>query len=464
MAIAQSALPMMGDGAEMTTSAERKLGDGIIRELYRDPDYIDDAVLQEYVQQLFNALVQAAKARGELSPELQERFAWEILLGRDRTVNAFALPGGYFGVHLGLIAVVGTRDELASVLAHELSHVTQRHIARLMAQQGRQTPLMLGAMILGALAASKNPGAAQALMVGGQALAVQNQLNFSRDMEREADRVGFGLMQPAGFAPRGLRRHVRQAAAGQPHQRQRQLALSAQPPADHAAHRRHAQPHSAGCHAAGPASLEQLMMAARARVLMRPGVDTWRQWVAEPQDAGFAARPRPQRVAAWYAAALSAVQLADHAAARQALRGLQGGRGRATPPPRARRACWAPSWNWRQVMRRRPCPTCRTAWRWPMPARPDAPRRRPELLLRTQALLRTGSAAGMTAPLQTWLATHPGDATAWQALAQVWQQQGQPLRAVRAEAEAQVARYDYAAAVDRFKAGQDLARRGRRGQ
>ncbi len=66
----------------------------------------------------------------------------------------------------------------------------------------------------------------------------------------------------------------------------------------------------------------------------------------------------------------------------------------------------------------------------------------------------------MTAPLQTWLATHPGDATAWQALAQVWQQQGQPLRAVRAEAEAQVARYDYAAAVDRFKAGQDLARRG----
>ncbi|HQQ70569.1 MAG TPA: M48 family metalloprotease, partial [Alicycliphilus sp.] len=150
---------MMGDGAEMTTSAERKLGDSIIRELYRDPDYIDDAVLHEYVQQLFNALVQAARERGELAPELQERFAWEILLGRDRTVNAFALPGGYFGVHLGLIAVVGTRDELASVLAHELSHVTQRHIARLMAQQGRQTPLMLGAMILGALAATKSPGA-----------------------------------------------------------------------------------------------------------------------------------------------------------------------------------------------------------------------------------------------------------------------------------------------------------------
>ncbi len=459
MAIAQSALPMMGDGAEMTSSAERRLGDGIIRELYRDPDYIDDAVLQEYVQQLFNALVQAAKARGELSPELEERFAWAILLGRDRTVNAFALPGGYFGVHLGLIAVVGTRDELASVLAHELSHVTQRHIARLMAQQGRQTPLMLGAMILGALAASKSPGAAQALMVGGQALAVQNQLNFSRDMEREADRVGFGLMQPAGFAPQGfvamfdkLQQANRINDNGSwPYLRSHPLTTQ-----------RIADMHSRIPQDATPlasASLEHLMMAARARVLMRPGVDTWRQWVAEPQDAGFAARPRPQRVAAWYAAALSAVQLADPAAARQALRGLQGEVAGDAAAARQARLLGA-----ELELAAGDAPAALSYLEGSLAladaSQPDAPRRRPELLLRTQALLRTGSAAGMTAPLQTWLATHPGDATAWQALAQVWQQQGQPLRAVRAEAEAQVARYDYAAAVDRFKAGQDLARRG----
>ena len=81
------------------------------------------------------------------------------------------------------------------------------------------------------------------------------------------------------------------------------------------------------------------------------------------------------------------------------------------------------------------------------------------VLLRTQALLRTGAAARMTGPLQTWVAGHPQDAAAWQALAQAWQQQGEPLRAVRAEAEAHAARSDYAAAVDRFKAGQDLARR-----
>lgn len=201
---AQLRLPTLGDGAATTTSDERRLGDRIIRELYRDPDYIDDAVLQEYVEGLWQHLVDAARTRGELSPELEERFAWEILLGRDRSVNAFALPGGYLGVHLGLIGVVSTRDELASVLAHELSHVTQRHIARLIAQQGKQTPLMIGSMILGALAASRSPDAAMAMMMGGQALAVQNQLNFSRDMEREADRMGYGLMAPAGFAPQGF--------------------------------------------------------------------------------------------------------------------------------------------------------------------------------------------------------------------------------------------------------------------
>ncbi len=451
---------MMGDGAEMTTSAERRLGDSIIRELYRDPDYIDDAVLNEYVQQLFDALVQAAKARGELSPELQERFAWQILLGRDRTVNAFALPGGYFGVHLGLIAVVGTRDELASVLAHELSHVTQRHIARLMAQQGRQTPLMLGAMILGALAASKSPGAAQALMVGGQALAVQNQLNFSRDMEREADRVGFGLMQPAGFAPQGfvaMFDKLQQAnrindngswpyLRSHPLTTQRIADMHSRIPADAAP--------------PAPASLEHLMMAARARVLMRPGgVDTWRQWVAEPQDAGFAARPRPQRVAAWYAACLSAVQLGDYAVARKALHGLQGDVGGDAAAARQARLLGA-----ELELAAGDAPAALSYLQDSVVTAGGGQaaglKTRPELLLRSQALLRTGSSAEMTAPLQTWLATHSRDAAAWQALAQVWQQQKQPLRAVRAEAEAQVARYDYAAAVDRFKAGQDLARRG----
>ena len=194
----------MGDGADITLSAERKLGDRIARELFRDPDYLEDPVLDEYLQNIWQPLVKGAQARGELSPELQERFAWRVLIGRDRSVNAFALPGGYLGIHLGLISVVTTRDELASVMAHELSHVTQRHISRSMGDQARMTPWLIGAMILGMLAASKSAQGAQAMIVGGQAMAAQSQLNFSRDMEREADRIGYGVMSEAGFDTLGF--------------------------------------------------------------------------------------------------------------------------------------------------------------------------------------------------------------------------------------------------------------------
>ena len=123
---AQASLPQLGDGEDMSVVAERKLGNRIAREIYRDPDYLDDPLVSDYVQRIWQPLLKAARQRGEITPEQDARFAWEVMLARDRTVNAFALPGGYLGVHLGLIALVGNRDELASVLAHELSHVTQR--------------------------------------------------------------------------------------------------------------------------------------------------------------------------------------------------------------------------------------------------------------------------------------------------------------------------------------------------
>jgi len=445
---AQASLPTLGDGGELTTSAERRLGDGIIRQLYRDPDYLDDPVLMEYVQALWQSLLAAARERGELSPELDERFAWEVLLGRDRTVNAFALPGGYLGVHLGLIGVVGNRDELASVLAHELSHVTQRHISRLVARQSRQTPLMIGAMILGALAASKSPDAAQALAIGGQALVVQNQLNFSRDMEREADRIGYGLMAPAGFAPQGfvgmfdkLQQANRINDNGSwPYLRSHPLTTqrladmqSRQPPG--------------GARAPAP-TLEHSMLAARARVLSRPGVDLLRQWVDEPQGTGFGALASERRVGALYAAVLAASQLHDEAAVGRLL-------------PRLREAAGRESAAQRQVQLLAAEVALAAGDAASAVRQVPAGDGRPELLLRTQARLRTGTSAEMDGPLQTWVALHPRDVSAWLLLASVWQAQGQVLRAVRAEAEAHAARYDYAAAVDRFKAGQDLARQSR---
>jgi len=208
-------LPSLGDTSELSSAAERRIGDRIAVSIYRDPDYVDDPVLGDYLQSIWQPLIAAARARGELSAELDERFAWQVFLVRDRSINAFALPGGYFGVHLGLIATVGSADEMAAVLAHELSHVTQRHISRLMTQQSKQAPWMIAAMVLGAMAASKHPDAGMAAIVGGQALAAQGQLNFSRDMEREADlwrNERRRLCQPGRVQP------VRKAAAGQPAQ------------------------------------------------------------------------------------------------------------------------------------------------------------------------------------------------------------------------------------------------------
>ncbi|HRI18462.1 MAG TPA: M48 family metalloprotease, partial [Burkholderiaceae bacterium] len=201
-------MPSLGDpvSEDLSVGTERQIGEQIMREIRRDPDYLDDPVLLEYVQSLWLPLIEAARMRGEIGPELETRFPFEVFLVRDRSVNAFALPGGFVGVHLGLIAVTATRDELAAVLAHELSHVTQRHIARSIAPSRQATILGLVTTILGVLVASRsgNPAGANAVISAGQGAAIQAQLNFSRDMEREADRIGYGVMTQAGYSASGM--------------------------------------------------------------------------------------------------------------------------------------------------------------------------------------------------------------------------------------------------------------------
>ena len=200
--------------------------------------------------------------------------------------------------------------------------------------------------------------------------------------------------------------------------------------------------------AAEPSTLEHAMVAARARVLSNPGVDTLRQWMAEPQGTGFASQPAHRRAAALYAAALGHSQLRDAASARDAAKKLDA---LTRLDPAARRLVGLLSAEIELAAGEAGAA---------LAALPEGSARRPELVLRSQALLRAHRASEGTQALQTWVTNHPKDATAWQLLASAWQAQGQVLRAVRAEAEAHAARYDYAAAVDRFKAGQDIARRG----
>ena len=468
-------MPTLGDTSDMGSSAERRLGDRIAREIYRDPDYLDDPVLAEYVQGVWQPLLAAARARGDLSPELAERFAWEIMLGRDRTVNAFALPGGYLGVHLGLIAVVSNRDELASVLGHELSHVTQRHISRLMAKQGQMAPWMIGAMILGALAASKSVDAGNALIVGGQAVAAQNQLNFSRDMEREADRVGYGVMTEAGFEAQGfvsMFDKLQQASrlndnGAYPYLRSH--PLTTERIADMQARQALA--------AAGPVkaelTLEHALVAARARVLSNTDVDALRAWQFDADSASLSTQAVPRQAGVLYGAALAASQLRDFAQARShlaRLRGLVAIDARALRLTRLLQAEMAlragdASAAATALNAVASAPAAPTALGAPHPAPTMA---RPELLLGAQIALQPGPGApadmasaalsASAAQLQAWVALKPRDAQAWQLLSRVQTAQNQRLRALRADAEAQVARLDYAAALDRFRAAQAVSR------
>lgn len=451
---AQVALPNMGDGADITTSEERRLGDRIIRSLYRDPDYIDDPQLHAYVMGIWNPLVQASKARGDLSEELQERFAWQVLLGRDKSINAFALPGGYLGVHLGLIGAVSSSDELATVMAHELTHVTQRHIARMFGEEKKNLPFMIAGMVLGALAASKSPDAANALIVGGQAAAIQNQLSFSRGMEREADRIGYSLLAPAGFAPQGavsmfekLQHASRLNDNGNwPYLRSHPLTT------ERMADMQTRVPH--GQTQAPVPTMEHAMMAGRARVLSRPGTDTLRQWVQQPQTAEFAKLNANDQAAQLYVAALGQLELKSPADARSSwkqLSTLVQSQGNAAAQQQVR---------WLGV-------EIELADKHPQAALQvlgttdlHGTMSRPALILGSQALLANGQASVVSDKLQTWVMEQPHDASAWRLLSQAWQAQGMGVRAVRAEAEAHVAHYDYAAAVDRFKAAQDLVRRG----
>ena len=447
LALAQ--LPTLGDGSAMSVAVERQLGEKIARELYRDPDYIDDPVLADYVQGIWRPLLAAARLRGDLSPELDERFQWEVLLGKDRTINAFALPGGFMGLHLGLVASVVNRDELASVLAHELSHVTQRHISRMMTQQDRQTPLLIGAMVLAAIAASKNPDAANAVVAGGQALAMQGQLNFSRDMEREADRIGFGLMGQAGFEPSGfvtmfdkLQQASRLNDSGAfPYLRTHPLTT------ERIADMQSRVPFQAQAPARAPVrTVLHAMMVARAQGLSQNDIDTLRSRALDIARAPMAALPPDQQAAMAYSAALAHLKLRDVAAARAWATRLESV---AQDDAAARAAARLLAAEIAVESGQASAAVASLA---------NAGEARAVVMLRAQAQTAAGQPETAAQDLQTWLALHPRDAMAWQLLANARRAAGQTLQSIRADAEVRVAQFDYAAAMDRFKAAQLLAR------
>jgi predicted Zn-dependent protease len=190
-------LPTLGEaGAEdLTPFQERQFGEQIMVEVRQDPAYLPDPDATEYLNRLGYDLVAASQAR---------HIDFEFFLVRDPMINAFALPGGFIGVHTGLILLSQSESELASVMGHEIGHVQQRHIARMIAKQKETMAIAVGSILAALLASRAGGDAAQAALAIGQGAAIQRQLSFSRDNEREADRVGFDILVNAGFDPRAM--------------------------------------------------------------------------------------------------------------------------------------------------------------------------------------------------------------------------------------------------------------------
>ncbi|MCC7462301.1 MAG: M48 family metalloprotease [Gammaproteobacteria bacterium] len=190
-------LPDIGTPANtvMTRTDEYQIGRMIVRGLRDQKQVLDDPEISDYLQHLGNRL--AAQGR-------RDNQSFEYFVVPDRTINAFALPGGFIGVNAGLILMSHDESQLASVLAHETAHVQQRHIARAIQAQGQatlaSTAALLAAILIGA-AAGGGGQAIEGAVAMSQGIAMQRSINFTRLEEAEADRVGMGLLAAAGYNP-----------------------------------------------------------------------------------------------------------------------------------------------------------------------------------------------------------------------------------------------------------------------
>jgi predicted Zn-dependent protease len=192
------ALPDLGDSAagDFPPQAEQRLGAQIMRDIrWHDPSYLRDAEVEDYLNRLGDRLVASGAGAG---------LPFEFFALNDPSLNAFAMPGGKIGVHTGLIVATQSESELASVLSHEIAHVTQHHIARMIGRQSDGTIMMLASLLVAILAARSNSQLSQGAIMAGQAAALSSQLSYSRDFENEADRLGLQNLEAAGYDVRGM--------------------------------------------------------------------------------------------------------------------------------------------------------------------------------------------------------------------------------------------------------------------
>lgn len=193
---AQTSLPDLGDSSTtaLSPAEEVKLGRRFMRQVRAQLPLIEDSDLTNYLNQLGERLAVAA----QISPDRLEFFLID-----DPSLNAFAAPGGYIGVHTGLFMAAHDESELAAVLAHELAHISQRHLARLIARSKELSLPAMAAVLAGVLIGGQ---AGLAALTATNAAVSSDSLSYSRNFEREADSIGIRTLNDAGFDPAGMTR------------------------------------------------------------------------------------------------------------------------------------------------------------------------------------------------------------------------------------------------------------------
>jgi len=196
--VAQSInLPDIGDPSQVYfgSDEEQRLGLDIVRRLRERGSILDDVQLSAYLDSIGQSIAIYADQNG---------VPFTFFLVRSGSINAFALPHNFIGINTGLLLATQREDELAGVVAHEIAHVSQRHIVRAIADMKRMALPLAAAMVASAALAAASKQAGQAAMVGSMAAGAQHQISFTRANEQEADRIGMRLLAKAGFDPRGM--------------------------------------------------------------------------------------------------------------------------------------------------------------------------------------------------------------------------------------------------------------------
>jgi predicted Zn-dependent protease len=195
--VASDELPNMGSSADslISQTQEKEIGEAVLRRLRQQNETLDDLEVDNYLNSLGYKLV---------SNSNNPTFPFTFFALKDKQINAFATVGGFIGVNAGLILHTRSESELAAVMAHEISHVTQRHINRTVEAMSNLSVPMMAALLAAVAVASKDVAVGQAAAATVMASAVQMQINFTRSHEKEADRVGMEVLAQSGFDPHSM--------------------------------------------------------------------------------------------------------------------------------------------------------------------------------------------------------------------------------------------------------------------